>query len=128
MTVLGLLNGNNDTEQSGLKHEVNPSSMWGNTKRTKKSLNVSSSNTIFICPFSFQLGFFSPCLRRCSTILRSTRGTPSSNRLLCCSSFRDTPNCWVGFTVLGRSMGIWTIFFMSSLTCTAVLLCCGKRN
>lgn len=65
----------------------------------------------------------SPCWRRCSTIFRNTKGTPSFTRPLSCSSDRDAPNSLVCLTVQGRSMGIWTIFFMSSLTSTAVLLC-----
>lgn len=88
-----------------------------------RALQYMFCSIIFCCVFS-------PCLRRCSTIFRNTRGTPSSTRPFSCSSNKDTPNSLVclAVTVLGCSMGIWTIFLMSSLTCTAVLLCCREKS
>lgn len=71
---------------------------------------------------------FSPCLRRCSTSLLSTTGTPSSTRPLSCSSDRDAPNTLVFLAGLDLRMGIWTIFFMSSVTSTAVLLCWMEKS
>lgn len=81
-------------------------------------------------PISILLCFSSPCLRRCSTIFLNTRGTPSSTRPFSRSSNRDAPNSLVCLDAIVRvrSMGIWTIFFMSSLTCTAVLLCCRVKS
>ena len=89
-----------------------------------------------------------PCVRRCSTILCTTLGTPysSATKPSAHSSDRGTPNCllpWASAVAMavvvatllelevlpvmvqGLSMGSCTIFFMSSLTCTAALWCCG---